>query len=95
MSEPSLPNTIPNRVQPPPSQVVIDSKPKFEVSKILDANIDNRRKKCKLLYLVRWMGYEGTDKETSWILTTKLGHNSELVRDFHTSFPGKPGLLAT
>jgi hypothetical protein len=95
MLEPSSPNTIPNWTQPPPLPVVIDGKPKFEVSEILDANIDNRRKKCKLLYLVRWTGYEGTDEETSLILATELDHDSELVRDFHASYPSKPAPLAT
>jgi Chromo (CHRromatin Organisation MOdifier) domain len=90
MLEPSSPNTIPNRTQPPPPPVVIDSEPKFEVSEILDAKINNKRKKCKLLYLVRWTGYEGTDEETLWLLATELDHNSELVRDFHASYPGKP-----
>jgi hypothetical protein len=94
MLEPSSPNTIPNRIQSPPPPVVIDGEPEFEVSEILDAKIDNRRKKCKLLYLVRWTGYEGTDEETSWILATELDHDSELVRDFHASYPGKPAPLA-
>jgi hypothetical protein len=75
-----------------PSHVTSDRGSKF-VS-ILDAKIDNRRKKCKLLYLVRWMGYEGTDEETLWIITTELDHDSELVRDFHASYPGKPAPLA-
>jgi hypothetical protein len=50
MLEPS-PNTILNRSQPPPPPppppppVVINGEPEFEVSKILDTKIDNRRKK--------------------------------------------------
>jgi Chromo (CHRromatin Organisation MOdifier) domain len=94
MLEPSSANTILNPSQPPPPPVVINSEPEFEVSKIIDTKIDNRRKKCKLLYLVRWTGYEGTDKETLWILATELDHDSELVRDFHASYPGKPAPLA-
>jgi hypothetical protein len=64
MLEPSFPNAIPNQVQPPPPPVVIDSEPEFEVSKILDAKIDSRRKRYKLLYMVRWTGYEGTNEKS-------------------------------
>ncbi|KIL54336.1 hypothetical protein M378DRAFT_92762, partial [Amanita muscaria Koide BX008] len=45
---------------------------------------------CKLLYLVRWSGYEGTDEETSWVLATELDHASEAVFDFHEKYPHKP-----
>src|SRR5215471_17330539 len=92
--EPATPNTIPNRIQPPPPPVMVDGEPEFEISKILDSKVDKRRHTCKLLYLVRWTGYKGTDEETSWILATELGHASELVADFHTAYPEKPGPLA-
>ena len=94
MLEPAFPNIIPNRVQPPPPPVMVNNEPEFEISKILDTKIDNRRHACKLLYLVRWTGYEGTDEETSWILTSKLGHASELVTEFHAKYPTKPGPLS-
>ena len=95
MLEPAVLNTIPNRVEPPPPPIMVDDKPKFEISEILDTKIDNRRRACKLLYLVCWMGYEGTDEETSWILTSELGHASELVVDFHKAYPAKPGPLSS
>jgi hypothetical protein len=34
-----------------------------------------------LLYLVHWASYEGTNKETSWIVATELDHASKLVMD--------------
>jgi transposase InsO family protein len=89
--EKANPNVIPNRVQPPPPPIIIDGEPEFEISEILDSKIDKRRRACKLLYLVRWDGYEGTDEETSWILASELGHASELVSDFHTAYPAKVG----
>jgi hypothetical protein len=89
--EPAHPNIIPNRVQPPPPPIEIDGEPEFEISEILDSKIDNRRRICKLLYLVRWEGYEGTDEETSWILASELDHASEVVADFHSAYPDKPG----
>ena len=94
MLEPTFPNTIPDRVQPPPPLVMVNDEPEFEISEILDTKIDNRRRACKLLYLVRWTGYEGTDEETSWILASELGHASELVMEFHAKYPAKPGPLS-
>ena len=62
----------------------------FEISEILDSKID-KCCKCKLQYLVKWSGYEGTNKETSWIPTSKLEHATESVVDFHLTNPDKPG----
>ena len=74
---------------------MVDDKPKFKISEILDTKIDNRRHACKLLYLILWMGYEGTNKETSWILASELGHASELIADFHKAYPAKPSPLSS
>ena len=76
-----------------PLPLVIKDQPKFEIYDILDTKIDNRRR-CKLQYLVRWTGYEGTDEETSWINTTELGNATKLVADFHLAYPSKPGPLS-
>jgi hypothetical protein len=65
MLEPSTPNTIPERVEPPPPPVIIDGDSKFVISEVLDLKIDNQGCACKLLYLVKWAGYEGTDEESS------------------------------
>ena len=72
---------------------MVNDEPEFEISKILDTKIDNRRRACKLLYLVRWTGYKGTDEETSWILASELRHASELVTEFHAKYSAKPGPL--
>jgi hypothetical protein len=50
---------------------------------------------CKLLYLVKWAGYEGTDEETLWLLATELGHAVEIVTDFHDAYPDKSGPLGS
>ena len=89
MLEPATPNPIPDRIQPPPLPITVDDEPEFKISRILESKIDNRHRTCKLLYLVHWTGYEGTDEETSWILT------SELVTDFHSAYPAKPGPLSS
>ena len=82
---------IPDRVQPPPPPVFIDGEPEFEIAEILDSKVNQRRRNCKLLYLVRWTGYAGTDEETSWILAMELGNAPELVTDYHAAYPTKPG----
>src|SRR5882724_5190915 len=94
MLEPAHPDLISDQVQPPPPAIMVDDKPEFEISEILNSKIDNQCRACKLLYLVWWMGYEGTDEETSWILATELRHATELVSDFHLAYPGKPGPLS-
>ena len=81
--EPSMPNIIQNRVQSPPPLVKVDREAEYEISKILDLKVDCQQRNCKLLYLVHWSRYEGTDDETSWLLATELGHASELIHDFH------------
>jgi len=93
--EPAIPNTIPDRIQPPPPPVEVDGEPEFEISEILDSKVDRRRRSCKLLYLVRWSGYEGTDEETSWLLATELGNATELLENYHVRYPDKPGPLAS
>ena len=95
MLEPAVPNTIPGRVQSPPLPIMVNDEPEFEISEILDTKINNCHRACKLLYLVRWTGCEGTDEETLWILASELGHASELVTDFHAAYPAKPGPLSS
>ena len=87
----ATPNIIPNHVQPPPPPVEVDGEPEYEIAEILDSKLDRRCRQCPLLYLVRWAGYEGTDEEMSWLVANKLGHASELVSDYHASYPDKPG----
>ena len=89
MLEPATLNTISDCTQPLPPPIEIDGDKEFEISEILDSKID-RRRKCKLQYLVCWLGYEGTDEETSWILTEEV-HASEAISDFHSAYPSKPG----
>ena len=90
--EPSVPNTILNHIWPPPPPIEIDNELEYKIAEIFDSKIDNRHR-CKLLYFICWSGYEGTDKENSWLLATELSHAQELVSDFHSRYPYKPGPL--
>jgi len=93
--EPAIPNTIPDQIQPPPPPVEVDGELEFEIAEILDSRVDRQRKSCKLLYLVHWSGYKGTDEETSWLLTTELGKATELLKDYHVQYTDKPGPLVS
>ena len=90
MLESSTPNLFPAREAIPEPPVILDGELEYEISEILDSKIDKRHK-CKLQYLIRWMGYEGTEEETSWLLASELGHASEVVSDFHQAYLEKPG----
>ena len=90
MLEPSTPNEFPNQTETPPPPVIINGETKFEILEILDSKIDKCHK-CRLQYLVKWSGYEGTDEETSWIPTSELEHATESMVDFHLENPDKPG----
>ena len=89
--EPAHPNSIPNRVQPPPPPVEIDGDVEYEVSEILDSKYNRRRRVCQLLYLVRWDGYEGTAEESDWLLASELNNAPDIVNHFHETYPARPG----
>ena len=76
------------------SPINVDGEPEYEISKIFNSKL-NQQYKCKLLYLVKWAGYEGTEEESLWISATELEHASEAVSDFHQSYPDKPGPLSS
>ena len=93
--EPFALGTIPNCTQPPPPPIEVDGEAEYEIAEVLDSKINRRRRNCQLLYLVCWLGYEGTEDETSWILAMELQHVQELLRDFHSAYPDKPGPLSS
>ena len=87
-----VPNTILNRIQPPPPPIEIDNELKYEIAEMLNSKIDNWHRR-KLPYFICWSGYEGTDEENSWLPATELSHAQELVSDFHSRYPNKLGPL--
>ena len=87
-------NTISNGIQPPPPPVEVDDNIEYKIAEILDSTLDQHQK-CKLLYLVQWAGYEGTDQEIDWLVATELTHASELVADFHSAHPSRPNPLSS
>jgi len=88
--EPAPLSNIPNHVNPPPPPIEIDGNLEFEVAHILDSKLDWRRRD-PLLYLIQWSGYEGTPDEYLWTPASDLENAAELVSEFHSLYPGKPG----
>ena len=76
-----------------PPLINIDGELEFEITEVVDSKID-KQQQCKLLYYVRWLGYKDTDEEFSWLPAMELEHATELVADFHSTYPTKPGPLA-
>src|SRR6266540_2369877 len=64
MLKPHTSSSILNHTKLPSAPVKVDSELEYKIAEILDTKIDKRRC-CKLLYLVKWLGYEGTNEETS------------------------------
>jgi len=63
MLEPSTSNAFQQCSEPPPIPVIIDRKPEYEISKIVNSKIDCWRV-CKLLYKVIWLGYKDTNDDS-------------------------------
>src|SRR6266581_3389022 len=90
MLEPTPSSSILNGSEEPPPPVEVNSNLEYKIEVILDSKLDCYHC-CKLLYLVCWSGYEGSEDETSWITANKLNHAQELVSDYHLVYLDKPG----
>src|SRR5260370_26751108 len=77
---------------PPPLPIELDGETEYKVSKILDSKLDHHFKTGDTLcYLICWAGYEGTDKEMSWVAASNLANLPDLCTSFHQRYPQKPG----
>ena len=88
--EPAHDNPFKGRTQPPPPLLEVEGEAEHEVGGILDSRFD-RRWKEPLIYLVKWMGYEGTPDESLWEPAAHLQHTQDLVHEFHRWYPNNPG----
>jgi len=71
---------------------VVDDDIEYKLREISNSKYDYQYwKTCKLFYLVRWTGYEGTDQEHSWISAVDLTHADEATEEYHERYPNKPG----
>ncbi|MBW0560863.1 hypothetical protein O181_100578 [Austropuccinia psidii MF-1] len=85
--EPVKTSTIPNRHQELPPPIIIEEEEEWEVSQILDSKL----KRGKLWYLVEWKGFSQDPERSTWEPPKNLKNCPELVKDFHSLYPDKPG----
>ncbi|MBW0499073.1 hypothetical protein O181_038788 [Austropuccinia psidii MF-1] len=85
--EPVKTSSIPNRHQEPPPPINIEEEEEWEVPQILDSKLKRR----KLWYLVKWKVFRQYSERSTWEPTENLRNCPELVKDFHSSYPDKPG----
>ncbi|THH21055.1 hypothetical protein EUX98_g8461 [Antrodiella citrinella] len=84
-------HSSPERVEPPPLPVEVDGEIQHEIKAILDSKLD-RRYRVKLCYWVEWLGYEGTDKQYTWVGANDIQEYApEAIQQFHLWYPNKPG----
>ncbi|MBW0490809.1 hypothetical protein O181_030524 [Austropuccinia psidii MF-1] len=76
-----------SRHQEPPPPIIIEEEEKSEVSQILDSKI----KRGKLWYLVEWKGFSQDTERSTCEPTKNLKNLPEPIKDFHSSYPDKPG----
>src|SRR3979490_2033527 len=91
MLELAQPNTIPGYIQQPPLPIQVDGDLEYEISQINNSKFDLQTR-SKLCYHVKWLGYEGTDEEYSWLDATAL-NAPDLVEAYHAQQLNKPRLL--
>ena len=70
------PEEFANRQVPPPPPVMIDDQKEYEVDLILD----KRKRRGKVEYLVKWVGYELHD--ATWEPVENLKNASETIHDY-------------
>ena len=96
--EPEFPNTFDNRDQPPPPPLIVDGKPEYLIERIIERIIDSKynrtRRRCQLLYHVKWVGYPISNNSNDWILADAFDDDAgRLLTDaYHAQYPIKPGL---
>ncbi|MBW0561372.1 hypothetical protein O181_101087 [Austropuccinia psidii MF-1] len=85
--EPVKTSTIPNAHQEPPPPIIIEDKEGWDVSQILDSKLKRR----KLWYLAEWEGFSQHSERSTLEPAENLKNCPELVKDFHSLYPEKPG----
>ncbi|MBW0546317.1 hypothetical protein O181_086032 [Austropuccinia psidii MF-1] len=87
LPEPVKTSKIPNWHQEPPPPITIEEEEEWEVSQVLDSKLKRR----KLWYLVEWKGFSQDPERSTWEPAENLKNCPDLVIDFHSLYPEKPG----
>ncbi|MBW0591005.1 hypothetical protein O181_130720 [Austropuccinia psidii MF-1] len=85
--EPVKQSAIPNQHQLPPPPALVEEQEEWEVAQVLDSKL----KRGKLWYLVEWKGFSEDPEKTTWEPASNLTNSPDLVKDFHSFYPDKPG----
>ncbi|MBW0474762.1 hypothetical protein O181_014477 [Austropuccinia psidii MF-1] len=85
--EPVKQSTIPNQHQLPPPPVIVEEQEEWEVAQVLDSNL----KRGTLCYLVEWKGFNEDPERKAWEPASSLTNSPDLLKDFHSLYPDKPG----
>ncbi|MBW0470374.1 hypothetical protein O181_010089 [Austropuccinia psidii MF-1] len=80
-------STIPNINPLPPPPILVKEKEEWEVAQVLDPKL----KRSKLWYLLEWKGFSEDPERTAWEQASNLTNSPDLVKDFHSLYPDKPG----
>ncbi|MBW0514804.1 hypothetical protein O181_054519 [Austropuccinia psidii MF-1] len=86
-SKPVKQSSIPNCHQLSPSPALVEEQEEWEVAQVLDSKL----KRGKLWYLVEWKGFSEDPERTTWEPASSLANSPDLVKDFHSLYPDKPG----
>jgi len=91
--EPEYPNTFEDRNQPPPPALIVDGQPEYLIDCIIDSKYNHVRRKCQLLYHIKWIGYPITNNPSNWILANVFDDDAgkPIADAFHEQYPAKPG----
>ncbi|MBW0528623.1 hypothetical protein O181_068338 [Austropuccinia psidii MF-1] len=85
--EPVKQSIIPNHNLLPPPPALVEEQEQWEVAQVLDSKL----KRGKLWYLVEWKGFSEDPERSTWEPDYNLTNSPDLVKDFHSLYPDKPG----
>ena len=76
---------LPGQIKEPPPPIIVNDEEEFEVERVLDSRL---YRKQRLQYKVSWVG---CPPDPAWYDAANFENSSDLIREFHTAYPGKPG----
>ncbi|MBW0496871.1 hypothetical protein O181_036586 [Austropuccinia psidii MF-1] len=85
--QPVKQSSIPNHNQLLPPPVLVEQQEEWEVAQVLDSKL----RRGKLWYLVEWKEFSEDPERTTWEPASNLTNSPDLVKDFHSLYPDKPG----
>jgi hypothetical protein len=91
--EPEFPNSFEDREQPPPPPLIVEGSPEYLIERIIDSKYNRVRRRCQLLYHVKWVGYPISNNSSDWILADAFDDDAGklLAAAYHAQFSDKPG----